>query len=48
MLALWRAGRLPVEKLKSDDLPLSDINIALDALAEGQAVRQILRPGVSA
>ncbi|MFD6197351.1 alcohol dehydrogenase catalytic domain-containing protein [Mycobacteriaceae bacterium NPDC060252] len=44
MLALWRAGRLPVEKLKSDDLPLEDINIALDALADGQAVRQILRP----
>lgn len=48
MLALWRAGRLPVERLKSADLPLDDINTALDDLADGQAVRQILRPGVRA
>lgn len=44
MLALWRAGRLPVEKLKSGELPLKDINIALDALADGNAVRQVVRP----
>ena len=44
MLALWRVGRLPVEKLKSGELPLDDINIALDALADGLAVRQVLRP----
>ncbi|MCI2420036.1 alcohol dehydrogenase catalytic domain-containing protein [Saccharopolyspora sp. K220] len=44
MIALWRAGRLPVDRLKSTELPLSDINSALDALAGGAAVRQIVVP----
>jgi Zn-dependent alcohol dehydrogenase len=43
-IALWRAGRLPVERLLSGVRPLSEINDALDALASGQAVRQILIP----
>jgi alcohol dehydrogenase len=43
-IALWRAGRLPVERLLSGVMPLSDINGALDALADGRAVRQILIP----
>jgi Zn-dependent alcohol dehydrogenase len=43
-IALWRAGRLPVDRLLSGVMPLADINIALDALASGQAVRQILIP----
>ena len=43
-IALWRAGRLPVERLLSGVRPLAEINEALDALASGQAVRQILLP----
>lgn len=43
-VALWRAGRLPVERLLSGIRPLAEINEALDALASGQAIRQILIP----
>lgn len=39
---LWREGRLPVEKLISSTLRLSEINEAMDTLAEGQAVRQVI------
>ena len=45
MIGLWRAGRLPVERLKSAELPLSAINEAFEALADGSALRQVLRPG---
>ncbi len=41
---LWRAGRLPVERLRSTTLSLDDVNEAMDALADGAVVRQILRP----
>jgi alcohol dehydrogenase len=43
-IALWRAGRLPVERLLSGVRPMAEINEALDALASGAAIRQILRP----
>lgn len=43
-IALWRAGRLPVEKLLTGVRPMAEINDALDALASGQAIRQILIP----
>lgn len=43
-IALWRAGRLPVERLLSSVGPLSDINIYLDRLAEGSAIRQVAIP----
>lgn len=39
---LWREGRLPVEKLVSSRVDLSDINEAMDHLASGQAVRQLI------
>lgn len=39
---LWRAGRLPVEKLVSATLTLDQINAGMDALADGAAVRQII------
>ncbi|WP_304112458.1 alcohol dehydrogenase catalytic domain-containing protein [Mycolicibacterium bacteremicum] len=39
---LWRAGRLPVEKLVSATLTLEEINAGMDALADGRAVRQII------
>lgn len=44
MIGLWQAGRLPVHKLKSGELPLTQINGAFEALASGAAVRQILVP----
>ena len=44
LVRLWQDGRLPVERLTSDVLPLSDTARALDALADGVAVRQLLLP----
>jgi len=41
-VGLWRAGRLPVEKLISSRIALDDINGALDALADGHAIRQLI------
>ncbi len=43
-LALWKAGKMPVDRLQTATLPLERINDAFDALAAGQAVRQILLP----
>ncbi|ODR05945.1 alcohol dehydrogenase [Mycolicibacillus koreensis] len=40
---LWRSGRLPVESLVSATIDLTEINAALDALADGTAVRQLIR-----
>ncbi|WP_040690255.1 alcohol dehydrogenase catalytic domain-containing protein [Nocardia vinacea] len=39
---LWREGRLPVEKLISSRISLWDINSAMDQLADGNAVRQVI------
>ena len=39
---LWRSGRLPVESLVSSRIGLEDINSAMDRLAEGAAVRQLI------
>ena len=39
---LWRQGRLPVERLVSARIGLEDINAAMDDLAEGRALRQII------
>ncbi|PPF85655.1 alcohol dehydrogenase [Subtercola sp. Z020] len=39
---LWRAGRLPVERLISSHIALGDINEGMDALARGEAIRQII------
>jgi alcohol dehydrogenase len=44
MVKLWRSGALPVEKLVTGVLPLADINEALEHLADGQAVRQLIHP----
>ncbi len=43
LLSLWRAGRLPVENLHSGTVALDDLNEAMDKLAEGTVVRQIVR-----
>jgi alcohol dehydrogenase len=39
---LWRSGRLPVESLVSSTVTLDDINTAMDQLADGVAVRQVI------
>ncbi|HZN19778.1 MAG TPA: zinc-binding dehydrogenase [Micromonosporaceae bacterium] len=44
LVALWRAGRLPVERLVSGVIPLDGVNEAMDQLADGAAIRQIIRP----
>ncbi len=41
-IALYQQGRLPVDKLLSDRLPLPDVNAAFDRLADGRAMRQIV------
>ncbi|MFE6253938.1 alcohol dehydrogenase catalytic domain-containing protein [Agromyces sp. NPDC057865] len=40
---LWREGRLPVEALISSHIALDDIDHAMDTLAEGRAIRQVIR-----
>lgn len=47
-IALWRAGRLPVERLVSSTITLDDVNAGMDALADGQAIRQIIDFGQGA
>lgn len=42
---LYLQGRLPIDKLMSERLPLTEINEAMDRLAEGGTVRQIILPG---
>lgn len=44
MARLWLEGKLPVERLISAHRPLSEINLALEALADGSAIRQVLVP----
>lgn len=41
-IGLFKAGRLPVDRLLSGTLTLDQINGAFDALADGMAVRQII------
>lgn len=43
-IGLWRAGRLPVERLLTSVSPLSEINQLFDQLAAGEAIRQIVVP----
>ncbi|UOW02192.1 alcohol dehydrogenase catalytic domain-containing protein [Agrococcus sp. SCSIO52902] len=40
---LWREGRLPVEELVTSEIALEDLNEALDTLADGRAIRQVVR-----
>ena len=41
-IALYRQGRLPVNRLMSGKLKLDDINEGFDRLHEGKAVRQVI------
>jgi len=44
LIALYRSGRFPVDKLITHRLPLEDINLALDRMATSTALRQIVTP----
>lgn len=39
---MWRDGTLPVEKLISSQITLDQINEAMDSLAAGEAIRQVI------
>ena len=39
---LYRAGKLPVNKLMSGKMKLDEINAGFDLLHEGKAVRQVI------
>ncbi|GAB3231239.1 alcohol dehydrogenase catalytic domain-containing protein [Glycomyces halotolerans] len=39
---LWRSGRLPLDRLVSDRIALTDLPTALDRLASGEALRQLI------
>jgi len=41
---MWKAGLLPVEKLLTSVHRLDEINTLLDALADGRAIRQVIKP----
>lgn len=41
-IALYQAGRLPVDRLMSGTLSLADINLGFDRLHKGEVVRQII------
>lgn len=43
-IALWKEGRMPVEKLLTSVNALGDINGLLDALEQGRAIRQVMIP----
>ena len=39
---LWREGSLPVDKLITSRIRLDDVNAGMDALADGNAIRQVI------
>ncbi len=41
-IALYRQGRLPIDRLMRDRLRLDDINLRFDRLNEGKTVRQVI------
>jgi len=41
-IALYRAGRLPVDRLLTHRLSLDGINAGFDRLARGEAIRQVV------
>ena len=43
-IELWRQGRLPLERLISHRIGLDDVNEAMDRLAAGMALRQVMTP----
>jgi alcohol dehydrogenase len=43
-IALYQQGKLPVNRLMGEQLPLQDIHVALDRMAAGHALRDVLIP----
>ena len=41
-IALYRAGRLPVDRLLTATVGLDDLNQAFDTVAAGGSIRQVL------
>ncbi|ADI03166.1 oxidoreductase, zinc-binding dehydrogenase family protein [Streptomyces bingchenggensis BCW-1] len=41
-LDLWRAGQMPVERMHTGILPLTGISTAMEELASGRAIRQVI------
>lgn len=39
---LWRSGRFPVQSLVSGTISLEDINVGMEKLASGEALRQVI------
>ncbi|MGD9944658.1 MAG: zinc-dependent alcohol dehydrogenase family protein [Burkholderiaceae bacterium] len=44
-IAMYRAGSLPVDKLLSERITLDELNPALDRLARGESIRQVIMMG---
>jgi alcohol dehydrogenase len=44
LVNLWRAGQLPVERLRGTKIPLGGVAAAMDLLADGTALRQLVTP----
>ncbi len=42
-IKLWESGKLPIESLISDVISLEEVNIGMDKLANGEALRQVIR-----
>jgi len=42
MLSLHAAGKLPVERMLTHRLRLDQVNLAMDQLADGTAIRQVI------
>lgn len=45
LIRLYQAGKLPIEELLSPSITLDEINTGFDHLAQGSAVRQVIRFG---
>jgi alcohol dehydrogenase len=41
-IAMYRAGRLPINALLSERVTFDELNEAFDRLAEGKTIRQVL------
>jgi alcohol dehydrogenase len=41
-VAMYRAGKLPIDRLLSERVSLDGLNEAFDRLAEGNTIRQVL------
>jgi alcohol dehydrogenase len=44
LLGLYKRGKLPVDRLKTSNITLDQINEGFDLLSDGTVLRQMLRP----